>query len=243
MVHKLVYHTYMALKIHVSETFYSIQGEGRTVGVPAVFLRLQGCNLNCGQRSGTWVCDTVDVWKTGNTHSVEVFFQLMVAEYGSAFNSGAHLVITGGEPLLQQRAIGAFLGLFNQRPIIEIETNGTIVPSDELLCVIDYWNVSPKFSNSGEIRHLNTDLLQMLSQYSGTTFKFVVSNEADVLEVVGALPWLADMPIRSKCLMPAAECKKTLEHQYTGIIALAKQYGFRLSQRLHLSVWDKKTGV
>ena len=48
--------------IRVSEYFYSIQGEGLTVGVPAVFLRLQGCNLDCGSSGGSWVCDTEAVW-------------------------------------------------------------------------------------------------------------------------------------------------------------------------------------
>ena len=57
----------------VSELFYSIQGEGASVGKPAVFLRLSGCNLRCdgfsykdpvtGEHLG---CDTKAVWTSGN---------------------------------------------------------------------------------------------------------------------------------------------------------------------------------
>ena len=116
--------------IRVSETFYSIQGEGPTVGVPAVFIRLQGCNLNCGSRSGSWVCDTVDVWKKGTQYSITDFFQDIMEKYNHALLDGEHLLMTGGEPLLQQAAMSEFINQFNQKPYIEVETNGTIAPND-----------------------------------------------------------------------------------------------------------------
>ena len=95
--------------LRVSEHFYSIQGEGPTVGVPAVFVRLQGCNLNCGHQSGEWVCDTVDVWKKGIPYSVEAWHELVNIHYGDALSMGAHLVITGGEPLIQQKKLLEFI--------------------------------------------------------------------------------------------------------------------------------------
>ena len=54
----------------VSEHFYSIQAEGATIGVPAVFIRLQGCNLNC-----TW-CDTREIWHSGNEVSNEEILEI-----------------------------------------------------------------------------------------------------------------------------------------------------------------------
>mgnify|MGYP001381990436 CR=1 FL=1 len=105
-------------EIRVSESFFSIQGEGITVGVPAVFLRLQGCNLDCGSKGGNWVCDTEAVWKKGRKHTINDYFEDFINQYHQAFNIGAHLILTGGEPLLQQEAICEFIAQFKEKPII-----------------------------------------------------------------------------------------------------------------------------
>ena len=52
----LAFPTVPAISGRVAETFYSIQGEGATVGQPAIFVRLQGCSVGCG-----W-CDTKYSW-------------------------------------------------------------------------------------------------------------------------------------------------------------------------------------
>ena len=65
----------MKNKLVVSEKFYSIQGEGQTMGVPAVFLRLGGCNLLCKGKG--WVCDSIEVWKKG----VSTPFNEVLTEY------------------------------------------------------------------------------------------------------------------------------------------------------------------
>ena len=72
------------------EIFYSLQGEGTRCGTPAVFLRLAGCNLAC-----KW-CDTKHSWGNGILCSVRD-----IAAHIRDYECGA-LVITGGEPLLQQ---------------------------------------------------------------------------------------------------------------------------------------------
>ena len=83
------------------EIFHSIQGEGVTAGTPSVFLRLSTCNLAC-----TW-CDTRYTWDWDN-HDYDREVVALDAEDVEQRILGfrcPHLVITGGEPLIQQKAL------------------------------------------------------------------------------------------------------------------------------------------
>ena len=60
------------MKLRYSEAFYSVQGEGKFVGVPSVFLRTFGCNFRC-MNFGT--NETKDRWeqhKEGSRYNAEV---------------------------------------------------------------------------------------------------------------------------------------------------------------------------
>ena len=232
-------------KIRVSESFYSIQGEGPTVGVPAVFVRLQGCNLNCGSQSGDWVCDTVDVWKKGTSYDIADYANELITNYNQAFSAGAHLIITGGEPLLQQDAMVELINKLPKKPVIEVETNGTIKPSNALIELVDQWNVSPKLANSGESKQkrINNESLQWFSTADNAIFKFVVSKADDITEINQTFHWVSNIATRQKFIMPAADSKRQLHDTYLQTIDWAKQSGFSLSQRFHLSMWDQKTGI
>src|SRR3982751_1925485 len=74
----------------ISELFYSIQGEGKLVGVPSVFVRASGCNLRC-----SW-CDTP--YASWEPEGEELGVAEIVARAG-VFNA-RHVVLTGGEPLI-----------------------------------------------------------------------------------------------------------------------------------------------
>src|SRR3954447_5882164 len=74
----------------LSELFYSIQGEGKLVGVPSVFVRASGCNLRC-----VW-CDTP--YASWNPEGPERSVEEIVADVETF--GAKHVVLTGGEPMI-----------------------------------------------------------------------------------------------------------------------------------------------
>ena len=113
--------------MRVNEIFYSVQGEGRNTGTPAVFVRFAGCNLNC------WFCDT-------EFHSfTEMSEDEIVAE--ACKYPSRYMVITGGEPTLQLTA-SLTDKLHAAGFYIMMETNGT-QPLPEG-CTVDWITCSPK---------------------------------------------------------------------------------------------------
>lgn len=232
-----------AFTLIVAEVFYSVQGEGQTVGIPAVFLRLAGCNLLC--KSDTWVCDTIEVWQKGRAR---IFEQVLNEEQVYRLANGAHLVITGGEPLIQEVAIIDYLNWFREKhrftPTIEIETNGTIIPGKILLDKVDYWNVSPKLTNSGMPfnRRVNEAACTTIQTFGrNKIFKFVVSKEEDLaFDIDDEYKFIKKENIM---LMPAGDSVENLADVRVVVVEICKNYGYRFSDRLHISLWNKKTGV
>lgn len=77
--------------IMVSESFFSIQGEGPSVGLPSLFLRLTSCNLTCN----AWPCDSIDVWKKGKNFSFENLYNEWLKEgWIDKLLKGAHLILS-----------------------------------------------------------------------------------------------------------------------------------------------------
>jgi len=118
------------MRLRVNEIFYSIQGEGARTGTPAVFIRLSGCNLSCD------FCDT-------KYHRFG--FDLDVADILTAvmeYDPCRQVVITGGEPLLQEDTELLAYNLHVRNFFVQLETNGSLPlhqPKD-----FDWITVSPK---------------------------------------------------------------------------------------------------
>jgi len=249
--------------LKVSEIFYSIQGEGQTAGKPAVFLRLQSCNLLCGgigtefdkkcHNGATWRCDTIETWLKGEKRNLENLAEELTANYKLAFIQGAHLIITGGEPLLQMNAIKEFYPVFSEAlkistPIVEIETNGTIeVDYIEDSHIADLWNVSPKLSNSGmpkEKRYIPSALQSFVNlPKERVIFKFVVSREEDINEILEDFTGMMNIDTRQVWLMPSASNREELQKNSILCVEACKQYGYNFSSRLQVQIWDKTVGV
>jgi 7-carboxy-7-deazaguanine synthase len=104
------------MKLHVSEIFFSLNGEGLCIGVPTIFVRLSGCNLRCD-----W-CDTEYAWEKRSIMTVKE-----IADAVEACDNGycSWVLITGGEPLLQDIAVLVDT-LHTAGYRIGVETNGTL---------------------------------------------------------------------------------------------------------------------
>lgn len=233
-------------QLFVSECFYSIQGEGKTVGTPAVFLRLSGCNILC--KSESWICDTIEVWKKGvKTDFDDVF----CGRDKAMLRNGAHLVITGGEPLLHQKQIEKFLkwleSFYELNPFVEIETNGTILPNEYLQLRVNQWNVSPKLQNSGEHwdKRFKDNVINVFKDLNTSIFKFVIEKEEDFKDLAQTYMTILDsQKYRSKIyLMPAGENQEQLLKTRQTVVEICKQHCLKFTDRSHIVIWDKKTGV
>ena len=236
------------MKINMSSdrVFYSIQCEGSTVGHPAVFFRVAGCTLDC-----KW-CDTAAVWKNSTPMTFEEIWELM-KPYLSYLDAGAHLILTGGSPLRQQNAIASFLYWVRehhdaaQRWYIECETEGVLAP-ESLQTLVAQWNVSPKLSNSGMAfeRRFKIDVLRIHSSVGHSIFKFpvdVLDKVQEQLDEIEAIIAMARIHRPNVWLMPVCDTRETHRVALPLAIEIAKNYGFCVSPRLHLEIWDKTTGV
>lgn len=259
----------MTTTLPVAESFYSIQGEGPYAGRPSIFLRLAGCNLSCGwhdtldsyepgvepQGGADWVCDTIDVWRESAwTPTPEELLRAWRDEgwLHHLYNGSANLVLTGGEPLLplHQERLTGFLDLLQERSTqrtvkVEIETNGTQVPTDAMAEHIHQANVSLKLSNSAmpEDARLVPEAIRALRDGPfTTTFKFVTHDHWDLTDV-NDLRHDYDLPHHQISLMPAGSTQTQLRETYPRVAALAKQEGYSFSPRLQVDIWDEATGV
>jgi 7-carboxy-7-deazaguanine synthase len=224
--------------VFVAETFASIQGEGMLAGVPSFFIRTSGCNLRCA-----W-CDTPYTSWAPEGERVAVADLVVGAE-----RSGLrHVVVTGGEPLLQ-REIGALTAALAARGHhLTIETAGAV----DRAFACDLLSISPKTASSdpdGEWRdrhrRLRSDLAparRLLAGHAEHQVKLVVQGErdmAEVLEIVEALGAERERVL----LMPEGRSAAEVAARAGEVGRLCMAHGFRYSPRLHLDLFGGGRGV
>ena len=222
------------------EIFDSIQGEGVSAGTPTVFLRLATCNLAC-----TW-CDTRYTWdwkRFAYDKEVVSLSREDVEKRVLAFDR-PHVVITGGEPLLQQEELAPLVTGLNRRGLYcEVETNGTIGPSAEMVEAISQWNVSPKTASSGNRRESREKPTALLAfrELENAYFKFVVVERAD-LDDVSALVARYEIAPDRVLLMPEGVAADTLRDRGRWVAEACVERGFRFTTRLHILLWGDERG-
>ncbi len=235
------------------EIFRSIQGEGPAIGRPRTFVRLSGCNLHC-----VW-CDTAYTWNWVGTpfaHENNKKFEigaemtaLTIAETAARIKAlpSEGMVVTGGEPLLQMNAVVELIDALrvdDHYAIVDIETNGSIVPSEDLIDRIDSFVVSPKLAHSGNDANvaLKHDALSRFAQLTSTSLKFVAKDASDVA-AAAAIVERYDFPPQRVYIMPEGTTSNALLARGPTFIDAVIAHGFNYSDRLHIHLFGQKRGV
>ncbi len=225
--------------MRIAETFTSLQGEGMLVGMPSHFIRSTGCNLRC-----RW-CDTpYTSWLPEGEHR-------SVADLvdGARASGVGHVVVTGGEPLLQREIGSLTRGLRRAGLHVTVETAGTLDPDFEA----DLLSVSPKTGNSdpsgawGERhRHRRSDLgplCRLLERFEEHQLKLVVSDADDLAEILELLARLDHRRPSRVLLMPEGRDAREVAERAPLVAALCLEHGFRYTPRLHLDLFGGGRGV
>lgn len=224
----------------IAETFAdTIQGEGPSAGTPAMFIRTSGCNLECRP----W-CDTPYTWDRARFDLPAERTRRSVAEL-AAWAAGRPeplAVLTGGEPLMQQRAlIPLARALAEMGKRVEIETNGTYAPAAELTCLGVHFNVSPKLPNAGmpPSRTIRPDALAAFAAAPNRVFKFVVRDPSD-LSQVDAL--VTAYGLTGVWVMPEGTTPSKVINGMRDLVPVVARRGYRISPRLHVLMWGDERG-
>jgi 7-carboxy-7-deazaguanine synthase len=222
----------------------TLQGEGVNTGHTATFLRVMDCTLNC-----TW-CDSSSVWRFGNPYTItEVLDIWEEAGLVEKFRNGQHLILTGGSPVKQQfeliPLIEHFIAKYGFKPYVEIENESVLPPHPDLIAIVDCWNNSPKLESSGNTKRAQykPNILKKLSEFDNSWFKFVITDDLDWDEIKRDFLDAGLIRRDQVILMPEGATREDLMNTRELTVDLAIREGVKYSDRLHVIIWNKKTGV
>ena len=253
--------------LEINEIFGpTIQGEGKLVGTPSIFIRFGKCNFKCEgfqveyeTPSGIKKCacdsyyavDTEfkDTWtKYKSYDEIVKEVDVLLSKYPN--NYKIDIVITGGEPLLYwnkeefQKLLKHYI---NDGHKVTIETNASLNLNFEF----DYqknilFSMSVKLSNSLEPlkkRVNKSTLTKILENTKESYLKFVIGNDFLENAIVEIEDILKNIPQCEVYLMPLGDSSEAIDINSEKVVNLAIKYGFKYSDRLHIRIWNNKRGV
>lgn len=215
----------MVVRVRVSEIFYSLQGEAKTVGQPTTFIRLTGCPLRCHY------CDTAYAFQGGELQTLDD-----IVDKVKTFPTKL-VTVTGGEPLAQPDCLPLLRLLIHEGYRVSLETSGALpiasVP-DAVSIVLDL-----KTPGSGEVhRNLYENIAELRSK---DQIKFVILDKADY-------DWARfkisefDLTARVKEVLFSPVYESLTPVQLAEWI-LEDGLEVRLQVQLHKLLWGDKPGV
>lgn len=228
--------------LRIAEIFRSIQGEGLYTGTPSVFVRTSGCNLRC------WYCDTpYTSWTPeGELRS----WQSVLAEINEFATE--HVVLTGGEPLLQPDIVPLSQALREAGYFVTVETAGTVVQPVSA----DLMSISPKLANSTpssersplwsrrheELRE-RPEVMRQLLWMAPSQVKFVIDSPADLADVERFLTEIPEILPEQVWLMPQGITPEAVLERGSWLAEQAVKRGWRYCPRLHIEQFGNVRGT
>mgnify|MGYP000105364585 FL=1 len=207
----------------ITEIFYSLQGETRTIGLPTVFVRLTGCPLRCGY------CDTAYAFTGGEKMEIAD-----IVEQVSAYNP-RYVTVTGGEPLAQKACYELLTTLCDLNVEVSLETSGAIDISNvdpRVVCVMDI--KTPGSGEEAKNIYANIDKLKRLDQV-----KFVICDRSDY---EWSCKKLAEYDLANRCEVLFSPIHGELEPSALADWIVADNLQVRMQVQLHKYLWNDEQG-
>jgi 7-carboxy-7-deazaguanine synthase len=212
-----------ALTLRITEIFFSIQGESRSVGLPTVFVRLTGCPLRCEY------CDTTYAFTGGETMTIADILARV-----RAFPA-RHVTVTGGEPLAQKNCLCLLSLLCDAGYEVSLETGGALdiaAVDPRVVKVVDL--KTPGSGECGRNRLGNLDHLGPRDQ-----IKFVLRDRADYEWARGLI---RERELSSCCEVLMSPVHGELEPGRLADWILEDGLPVRLQIQLHKLLWGDVRG-
>lgn len=206
------------LNLRITEIFYSLQGESRTVGIPTVFIRLTGCPLRCQY------CDTAYAFHNGSLMSINDIL-CSVKRYQPRF-----VTVTGGEPLAQSGCLLLLSKLCDAGYQVSLETSGALdikYVDSRIVIVMDIKTPGSNVVSKNKLSNLT--LLKENDQ-----IKFVLCNRNDYL---WAKKMLNDYDLVRRCEILFSPSHEKLSNQELADWIIEDNLPVRFQLQLHKYIW------
>ena len=214
----------MTQTLRITEIFYSLQGEARTVGLPTVFVRLTGCPLRCSY------CDTAYAFSGGEIQTLDRILE-QVASYRPR-----HVCVTGGEPLAQPNCLPLLSALCDAGYQVSLETSGALdisAADTRVSRVVDL-----KTPGSGEVGRNRYENMAQLTP--NDQIKFVVCSREDYEWAVSKIiEYRLDQRVSEVLMSPSHH---QLEPRTLAEWIIADNLPVRLQLQLHKYLWNDEPG-
>lgn len=210
-------------RLRITEIFYSIQGESRTLGWPTVFVRLTGCPLRCGY------CDTEYAFKGGQWMELDEILE-QVARFQADY-----VTVTGGEPLAQQPCLELLRHLADAGYAVSLETSGALDVTEVDPRVVRVMDL--KTPGSGEAARNRYENLSHLTE--NDQVKFVVCDRADYQ---WAKERIGECALTGRCEVLFSPCHGRQDPTELADWILQDRLPVRFQIQLHRILWGEVAG-